>query len=66
VVEWLRDPIARDRTVARLEAIAADVAVAGSAERAAEAVLAIATGTLGQVPLAEKRSWSIVPAEHAA
>jgi lipid-A-disaccharide synthase len=66
VVEWLRDPIARDQTVARLEAIAADVAEAGSAERAAEAVLAIATGTLGQLPLAEKRSWSIVPAEHAA
>jgi lipid-A-disaccharide synthase len=68
VVAWLRDPVARERTVARLEKIAADVAVAGSAERAADAVLAIATGTNGQVALPEKqnRRWSVVPAEHAA
>ena len=66
VVEWLCDPAARDRTVARLEKIAADVAVAGSAERAAAAVLAIAAGRPDQVPPSEKRTWSVVPAGHAA
>ncbi|MFM8704006.1 MAG: lipid-A-disaccharide synthase [Planctomycetia bacterium] len=68
VVEWLRDPVARECTVTRLERIAADVAVAGSAERAAAAVLAIATGTMAQVTPAEqpKRSWPVVVAEHAA
>ena len=68
VVAWLRDPVARQRTVTRLEGIAADVAVAGSAERAAEAVLAIATGTIGQMNRVENqtRSWSVVAAGHAA
>jgi lipid-A-disaccharide synthase len=68
VVEWLRDPVARERTVTRLERIATDVAVAGSAERAAAAVLAIATGTIAQRKPADKqkRSWPVVVAEHAA
>ena len=42
VVEWLTDPVARRRAVARIEAVAARVAHGGSAERAAAAVLAIA------------------------
>jgi len=69
LLDWSPDELHLDPTaVARLEKIAADVAVAGSAERAADAVLAIATGTNGQVALPEKqnRRWSVVPAEHAA
>ena len=42
VAEWLLDPAARARTVLRLESVAREVAVPGSAARAAEAVLAIA------------------------
>ena len=42
VTEWLVDPAARARVVARLDAIAATVAQGGSAERAAAAVLEIA------------------------
>jgi lipid-A-disaccharide synthase len=44
VVEWLTDPVARGLVVERLEGIAHDVDHGGSAERAAEAVLAIAAG----------------------
>jgi lipid-A-disaccharide synthase len=43
VVEWLVDPAARRRAVARIDAVAAGVAHGGSAARAAAAVLAIAT-----------------------
>ena len=42
VVEWLTDPEARRRAVARIEAVANRVAHGGSAARAAAAVLAIA------------------------
>ena len=44
VIEWLTDSHARGCVTVRLEAIAHEVARAGSAERAAEAVLLIATG----------------------
>ena len=44
VIEWLRDPAARQRVVDRLEAVASVVARGGSAERAATAVLEIARG----------------------
>ena len=43
VVEWLLDPQARRHTLGRIEAVAARVARSGSAARAAEAVLEIAT-----------------------
>jgi lipid-A-disaccharide synthase len=43
VVEWLVDPAARRRAVARIDAVAAGVAHGGSAARAAAAVLAIAS-----------------------
>jgi lipid-A-disaccharide synthase len=42
VVEWLTDRAARESVVARLDALAERVAGGGSADRAAEAVLAIA------------------------
>ncbi|NDC63096.1 MAG: hypothetical protein EBZ59_03725 [Planctomycetia bacterium] len=42
VIEWLERPAARHAVVARLEAVARDVARGGSAGRAADAVLAIA------------------------
>ena len=44
VIEWLEDPTARARVVLRLEAVAREVARPGSSARAAEAVLAIASG----------------------
>jgi hypothetical protein len=44
VVEWLTDPAARAHAAARIEAVAARVATGGSAARAADAVLAIASG----------------------
>jgi lipid-A-disaccharide synthase len=44
VIEWLCEPAAHGRVVARLDAIAHEVARGGSAERAAAAVLAIAAG----------------------
>jgi lipid-A-disaccharide synthase len=56
VVEWLVDPEARARVVTRLEAIAGDVALPGSAARAATAVLAIAErGTPVVAPMAWRR-----------
>jgi hypothetical protein len=42
LVEWLVDPDARRRAVARIDALAIRVAHGGSAARAAAAVLAIA------------------------
>jgi lipid-A-disaccharide synthase len=45
VIEWLRDPAALARALARIEAVAASVAHPGSAARAAAAVSAIACGT---------------------
>jgi lipid-A-disaccharide synthase len=48
VVEWLTNPAAHARVVGRLDAIADKVAVGGSAERAAEAVLSIAA--VGMTP----------------
>ena len=53
VIEWLTDPVARGRVGERLEEIARTVAHAGSAERAAEAVLAIASGRQPAVDQAE-------------
>jgi lipid-A-disaccharide synthase len=47
VIEWLVDPAARALTGLRLEAVACDVARPGSAARAADAVLALATGASG-------------------
>jgi hypothetical protein len=41
-VDWLTDRAARESVVARLDALAERVAGGGSADRAAEAVLAIA------------------------
>ena len=43
VVEWLTQPAARAAVVARLDAVAATVAGGGSADRAAAAVIAIAS-----------------------
>ena len=54
VVEWLVDPAARRRVVARLDAIAADVVRGGSAARAAAAVLAIAAPSV--VPLTRRQA----------
>jgi lipid-A-disaccharide synthase len=48
VVEWLCEPQARRGVVERLDRIAAAVAVGGSADRAADAVLAIAAGDVPQ------------------
>jgi hypothetical protein len=44
VIEWLTDPAALGRTLARIEAVAARVVTGGSAARAAAAVLSIASG----------------------
>jgi len=44
LVEWLTEPTARRRIVARLDRLACEVAHGGSADRAAAAVLAIAAG----------------------
>ncbi len=44
VVAWLTDPVAREHAIGRIEAVAARVATGGSAARAADAVLAIASG----------------------
>jgi lipid-A-disaccharide synthase len=43
MIEWLTDPAALGRTRARIEAVALRVATGGSAARAADAVLAIAS-----------------------
>jgi lipid A disaccharide synthetase len=48
VVEWLVDPAARARVVARIEAVATEVVRGGSAARAAAAVLAIARPVGGE------------------
>jgi hypothetical protein len=42
VVEWLTQPATRESVIARLDAVADRVAHGGSAERAADAVLAVA------------------------
>ena len=44
VIEWLTNPVVRERARAGIEAVAARVAHPGSAARAAEAVIAIAGG----------------------
>ena len=44
VIAWLTDPVAREHALGRIEAVAARVAMGGSAARAADAVLAIASG----------------------
>jgi len=44
VIAWLTDPVAREHALGRIEAVAARVATGGSAARAADAVLAIASG----------------------
>jgi lipid-A-disaccharide synthase len=54
VIQWLQEPEAHARVVARLDTIADEVARGGSAERAAAAVLAIAAGrqpTAGESPV---------------
>jgi lipid-A-disaccharide synthase len=43
IVEWLTQPAVREAVIARLDAVAEQVAHGGSAERAAEAVLAVAS-----------------------
>jgi len=59
VVEWLTDPAARAHACGRIEAVAAQVATGGSAARAADAVLAIASGGRATAAL-------LVPATRAA
>jgi len=49
VVEWLTQPVARQAVIARLDAVADMVSHGGSADRAAEAVLAVASQGLGVV-----------------
>jgi lipid-A-disaccharide synthase len=57
VVTWLEDPAARDHVIARLEALAGDIARPGSAARAAAAVLAIAAArTTPSAPLPERQA----------
>ncbi|MCE9629410.1 MAG: lipid-A-disaccharide synthase [Planctomycetia bacterium] len=58
VVEWLVDAEARQRVVERLEAIASVVARPGSADRAADAVLAMAVRGCGAAPaeVADRRA----------
>jgi lipid-A-disaccharide synthase len=63
VIEWLADPIARGQVVERLEEIAGTVAHAGSADRAAAAVLAIAAG---REPAVEATKRAVAPAAAAA
>jgi len=70
VVEWLAKPAARAAVVARLDAVAREVAQGGSADRAAAAVLAIASGRLRQ-PVARGPAGRTAvspprPAAHAA
>ena len=72
VVEWLDDPAARQRVVDRLDAVAGMVVRGGSAERAADAVLAIAAERAGRCQRAAvgaievPRSASTRPAADAA
>lgn len=57
VVDWLTDPAARQAVLDRLETVAAAVARPGSAARAADAVLAIATGGgVAPAPAAARRA----------
>jgi lipid-A-disaccharide synthase len=49
VIEWLADPVALGRTRERIEAVAVRVATGGSAARAADAVLAIASDGAAEV-----------------
>jgi lipid-A-disaccharide synthase len=63
VIEWLTQPAARDRVIARLDAVSDLVAGGGSADRAAEAVLAVASHGLAVVrPGAESGAFGPVSA----
>jgi len=66
VVEWLTDPVVRERSVNALETLAQQVAQPGSAARAAAAVLTIAAGGLPEVTLRVGEPKSRQPAEQAA
>jgi lipid-A-disaccharide synthase len=63
VIEWLTAPVARGQLVERLDEIAHTVAHAGSADRAAASVLAIAAG---QEPALEATKRAVAPAAAAA
>ena len=63
VIEWLTHPASRDRVIARLDAVAGLVAGGGSADRAAEAVLAVAShGLEGVRPGTESGAFGPVSA----
>jgi hypothetical protein len=49
-VEWLTQPTAREAVITRLDAVADRVSHGGSADRAADAVLAIASQGLVGLP----------------
>jgi lipid-A-disaccharide synthase len=56
VVAWLTDPVARDRTLARIEAVARGVVRPGSAARAAEVVIDIAARAAKAAPARGRRA----------
>jgi len=71
VVDWLASPAARAAVVARLDAVAREVAQGGSASRAAAAVLAIAArspagGAAADGPAGRRGESTPRPAAHAA
>ena len=55
-VAWLTDPVARDRTLARIEAVARGVVRPGSAARAAEVVIDIAARAAKAAPARGRRA----------
>jgi lipid-A-disaccharide synthase len=64
VVEWLTQPATRERVIARLDAVAESVSHGGSADRAADAVLAVAAGGRTGLP-AERRAGASGPLAYA-
>jgi len=66
VIDWLTDPVIRERSVNALEKLAQQVAQPGSAARAAAAVLTIAAGGNPETAVAELDLQSAAPAEQAA
>ncbi|NBS33407.1 MAG: lipid-A-disaccharide synthase [Planctomycetia bacterium] len=66
VIDWLTDPMIRERSVNALEKLAQQVAQPGSATRAAAAVLAIAVGGCPEAAVAELDCQSTKPTEQAA
>jgi lipid A disaccharide synthetase len=58
VVEWLTQPAVREGVIARLDAVADRVSGGGSAERAADAVLAVAASGRAGLPAAWRSAAS--------